>query len=234
MGAITSSPGEIAVFSTGVVVFGILISLQTSLKHDWHRLLLIVASLAGISLNMVGLILDSRFCLYVAPVLLLLVTVTTVVALAAEGPISAHDLIRRVPNVLRAKRSALAFALGLALLVGAGVAIGLLAGGSDGTNSTSIVVSGEYRVSGTCANGACTVNECVHRAPCGLENEGRIREGKPIDIVCQALGKVAEAPNGQKSRIWDRLSTELYISDLFVEGTKTGRFTPGLKRCATA
>lgn len=230
IGALTGSPGEILVFCA---VIGILLPPQISLKDEPRRRLLI-ASLIGVALNIVGVILDSGFCLYAAWVLLALIFVLTTVALAAEGSMSPRNLLHRVPNVLRAKRSALVFALGLALLVGAGVAIGLLARGSGDTNSTSIVVSGKYRVSGTCANGACTVNECAHRAPCGLENEGRIREYKPIDIVCQALGKVAEAPNGQKSQIWDRLSSGLYISDLFVEGTKTGRFTPALRHCGTA
>jgi hypothetical protein len=230
MGAIASSPGEIAVF---IAVFGVLLSLQASLGHEW-RFLLVTASLIGVCFSVAGLVLDARFCLYVALALLLPVAIATVVALAAEGPISAPSLLRRVPDAFRDRRSTLAFALGLCLLVAAGVSIGLLARNSGGPSPASIVVPGKYRVSGTCVNGACTVNECVHRAPCGLENEGRLHEGTAVDIVCQALGKMAEAPNGQKSHIWDRLPSGLYISDLFVEGTRTGQFTPALRRCAAA
>jgi hypothetical protein len=129
--------------------------------------------------------------------------------------------------------TALRFTVGLTLLVTAGVVVGILLGGTSSPPSVTAGPSSPYRIGGTCANGACTVNECEKPESCGLEFKGRLREGVGVDIVCQLSGGVVKAPDGHHhSDIWDRLASGLYISDLFVEGTETNRFTPRLPTCA--
>ena len=164
------------------------------------------------------------------------VVVAVATAIALHGEPRSH--LRKLLSV-RSGRSGLGptltFAAGLLLLVGAGVAFGVLLTREGGKEpADAVAISSPYRVSGTCVNGACTVNECTTTVPCGKENKGELHEGTPLDIVCQTRGGIARAPNGRKSQIWDRLESGLYISDLFVEGTARSRFASHLVRCAEA
>jgi hypothetical protein len=163
------------------------------------------------------------------------VAIATVIVLAAEQRVHEVNLLRRLRGGKWERPASVAFGGGLVLMVGAGVAIGvLLVAGGGRSQPSPFLLSSPYRVSGTCINGACTVNECTTPAPCGLENHGRLHEGKPLDIVCQTGGEVATSPDGHHSRIWDRLPSGLYISDLFVEDTAVNKFTRSLPRCSIA
>lgn len=203
------------------------------LSTDQRWRIFLVASLLGLGLCIIGLAVDFQPIRDGALAWLGLEVVATAATLLVEDGFS-FGFLRRL-RLVPERASSLAVAAGVFLLVCGGIAVGALLGRSGGGDrSASIRVPSRYRVSGTCANGACTVNECTTAAPCGLENEGRLREGSPVDIVCQTEGEVATAPNGQKSQIWDRLPSGLYISDLFVSGTKTNRYTRRLHLCSDA
>jgi hypothetical protein len=217
-------------FGFGIAACAAMVPFHLVLKNHRHRILLLVISFVGIFIAMAGKATGSAVCFVLGSTILFAAVVAAIVILATE-PVSTKAFRERIPDLIRARWKGLAFLVGMAVLVLVGVAIGLAVGDSGGSAPPPTVVGGRYHVSGTCANGACTVNECAHRAACGTSNEGRLREGAGLDIVCQAKGEIAEAPNGRRSPIWDRLSNSLYVSDLFVSGTKVGRFTVGLPRC---
>jgi hypothetical protein len=234
LGAVTNTQLQGAV-GFGIAACSALVPFHLILKNHRHRILLLAFSFVGIIVAMVGIALESTVCFVLGSAIFFFTVIAAIVILATE-PMPKKTLRgSRLSEVIRGRRKGIVALAGLALVIlGAGVAIGLLVGNSsDSAQATPppIVVEGKYHVSGTCANGSCTLNECEHRAACGSENQGRLREGTTLDIVCQAGGKLVEAPNGRKSRIWDRLSDSLYVSDLFVSGTKVGRFAPELPRC---
>lgn len=233
LGAVTNTPLDAAV-SFGIGACGALVPVHLILKNHRHRILLLSVSISGIIVAMVGIAISSTVCFVLGSAILFFAVVAAIVILATE-PFATKGLRGRLPAALRGRRKGIAALTGVAVLVlAAGIGIGLLvsdSGGSADAKSPPTVVEGKYHVSGTCANGSCTLNECAHRAACGSENEGRLREGAPLDIVCQAGGKMVKAPNGRRSQVWDRLSNSLYVSDLFVSGTKVGTFAPGLPRC---
>jgi hypothetical protein len=234
LGAVTNTQLQGAV-GFGIAACSALVPFHLILKNHRHRLLLLAVSFVGIIVAMVGIAIESTVCFVLGSAIFFFTVIAAIVILATE-PIPKKSLAgRRLADAIRGQRKGIAFLVGMAVVVlCAGVGIGLLvsdSGSSADAKAPPTAVAGKYHVSGTCANGSCTLNECVHRAACGSENEGRLREGAPLDIVCQAGGKVVEAPNGRKSRVWDRLSDSLYVSDLFVSGTRVGRFAPGLPRC---
>lgn len=230
------SPQAGLLLGASIAILTPLIALQRELTHGGRkRRLLLLASLAGFALCSVGFALGSKTFVVLVAVYVLLVLIATAVALLAEWRLYPTNLVTRLRHNPGGGSATVIFASGLILLVGTGIAIGVLVtGGGDGSGGSSIVYSSPYRISGTCANGACTVNECSDPSPCGLENEGRLREGTPVDIVCQTKGDMATSPNDHHSEIWDRLPAGLYISDLFVEGTRTNRFAPHLPHCSIA
>ncbi|MGN6588062.1 MAG: hypothetical protein ACTHKT_11450 [Solirubrobacterales bacterium] len=211
-------------------LLAMLMAVQLNLKAEGAKVRpLITANILAGLLCVVACIADSTLPLLAAVGSCLLVAMATAVALHGEALLDPRKLLtlaRWGPG------ATFTFAAGLLLLLGAGVGFGvLLAGGGRDEGTATVAISSPYRVSGTCVNGACTVNECKTAAPCGQENEGELREGTPLDIACQTKGEPATAPNGRKSRIWDRLVSGLYVSDLFVEGTATGHFTSSLLQC---
>jgi hypothetical protein len=99
-------------------------------------------------------------------------------------------------------------------------------------NSEQVVGSSRYHVEGTKTNGAGFLNVCPEPSPCaGKSPGGRLYEGDPVYIECQARGDVAKSKGGQTSRIWDRLYSGGFVSDLFVSTQGAGRFSKGLPRC---
>jgi hypothetical protein len=106
-------------------------------------------------------------------------------------------------------------------------------GGSAQQVPSTLAAASPYRISGTCVNGSCFVNECKEPVPCsGKDPAGRLFEGTPVDIECQQRGEQANAPNGRGSYIWDRLASGVFISDLYVNTPRTDRFTKRLPRCS--
>ena len=220
-----------AILAAGLTILGTLAFFQKELSVEWRRQALHLADLGGIGLCIAGLAAGSKTVAITAIAYVALVLVTTGLALLAESRLYPSSLLNRLRRDPRGRTATAAYAGGLVLLVGTGVVIGILVADEEEPRPEAFF-SSEYRVSGTCADGSCVLNECEEPAPCGLENEGRIHEGEPVDIVCQAKGEMVTSPDNHRSEIWDRLPSGLYVSDLFVEGTAANRFTPDLPRCA--
>lgn len=82
-----------------------------------------------------------------------------------------------------------------------------------------------YHVYGTCAAGACGLNE---RKAASLESEplGQLRDGDEVEVVCQKRGGAVEAPNGLRSKVWDKLSNGAFVSDVAVDTPSVGSQIP--------
>jgi hypothetical protein len=92
---------------------------------------------------------------------------------------------------------------------------------------------GPFEISGTtCGDGSCTLNECGRPKKCGSQRIGRLGAGRKVAIECQIKGGKVKTPDGRHfSYIWDRLEPRVFVSDLFIEGTRFNRFTVALPRC---
>lgn len=103
-----------------------------------------------------------------------------------------------------------------------------------GTSESAGPERGPYEVSGTtCGDGSCTLNECRETEPCGLHNVGRLPAGRKLAIECQLKGGKVKTPDGRHfSFIWDRVAPHVFVSDLFIDGTRFNRFTAALPRCS--
>lgn len=194
---------------------------------------MLVASLCGVVLCIAALYSDITFLRYVALAFFALVIVAILFPVFAKG---IRDKQWHWPEAvirLQERPKFLLLGLGLTLIVAGSATLGaVLLGDRSTTTTISFSPSGRYRIAGTCVNGSCYVNECATPSTCGSDNEGELKEGTPVDIVCQTHGGLAKAPDGHPSKVWDRLSTNLYVSDLFVSGTKNGHFASQLTRCS--
>lgn len=87
-----------------------------------------------------------------------------------------------------------------------------------------------YRVSGTCADGACGLN--IRSGP-GYTAHGvtrRVAEGGEVHIVCQARGE--RVSNGRaSSSVWDRLSDGGWAADFYVNTPNVDQYTPPIPQC---
>ncbi len=101
----------------------------------------------------------------------------------------------------------------------------------NGAEPGSAVAAKSYPVYLTCADGVCSVNECVSPQPCGKHAVGRLKEGEMAEITCQTRGGRVPAHSPEGSNIWDKLVDGNYVTDYYIETPKTGEFTPGIRRC---
>lgn len=99
-------------------------------------------------------------------------------------------------------------------------------------NSERRVEWSPYHVKGTKTNGSGFVNECREPSPCaGKDPVGRLHEGDPVYIECQAKGDLDESIGGETSHVWDRLYSGAFVSDLYVDTPGVDRFSSTLDRC---
>jgi len=87
-----------------------------------------------------------------------------------------------------------------------------------------------YRIYGTCASGACGLNE--RSAPTSQSKKlGTLSDGDRVEVVCQTTGERLPGANGATSSIWDRLDNGAYVSDVYVDTPATGAYSSGLSGC---
>ncbi len=219
---ISSTSERLALFTACISLLAMLVAIQGEVESDDAGRSLVTASILAGLLWLVAVIVGWTALVIVAVVACALVAVATAVALHGSALLHRGKLLGLRPSGWRVGATVV-FTVGLLLFLGAGITFGvLLASGGGGDHRDTVAISSPYRVIGTCVNGSCTVNEW------------ELREGTPLDIACQTKGEPAKAPNGRESRIWDRLGSGWYISDLFVEGTADGHYAPHLLRCAEA
>ena len=77
-----------------------------------------------------------------------------------------------------------------------------------------------FVVYGTCLSGGCGLKQRTGPGPQYPEGGPRLADGARVEIVCRALG---DPVPGHRSRLWDRLSTGLFVSDAFIDRPKDGR-----------
>ena len=226
------SPPEIAALAGSLAIYTTLIG-SSLLDHKEGRggSSLLVASLLGVFLSFAAL-LGPPYVLYAALAYFAILLLSIMVPVLLQG-LREKQWRWPAPVIwLQGRPKILLYAMGLILVATGGTLVGSAVLGRKTTVTTLAAASGRYRISGTCVNGSCYVNECRTPATCGSDNGGEAAEETAVDIVCQTRGEAAEAPNGRRSIVWDRLSTNLYVSDLFVSGTRAGKFDPALARCA--
>lgn len=220
-----------AVCGPMALYFGLIEACIRGHRHDEGSTFLLVISICGVAVSFVSLLSGPpvRYAALAFFALFLIAVLAPVFLDAFRGrrwqwPAAAVWIWERPRSLL--------IGFGLVLVAALGTVIGAAVFG-DGTTVTTVsaAASGRYRISGTCVNGSCYVNECATPAVCGSENEGELKEETAVDIVCQTKGEMTKAPNDRHSYVWDRLSTALYVSDLYVSGTRSGKFAD-LPRCA--
>lgn len=190
-------------------------------KRAW---IAIVFSVAGIVL-----------CLLSVPqailIVLFLLAVGSTLAVLSEAEslewLKALDL--RVRRLSRAQVAAAVAAVAFGI---AGLAVWALLSSDHSSSIADAIKTGRYEIKGTCGDGSCTINLCERPSACGLDNIGRLPEERRVSIECQRRGGEVTTDDGlHVSYIWDRVAPQVFITDLFVRGTKFNRFSPDLPRC---
>jgi len=90
-----------------------------------------------------------------------------------------------------------------------------------------------YHVYGTCADGACGLHERAGPGYSSYPMVGSIPEGAEVDVVCQDSGEtVGPSPaTGNSSAIWDRLTSGVWVSDLYITTPDVGTWSPPIPHC---
>ena len=89
-----------------------------------------------------------------------------------------------------------------------------------------------HHVYGTCADGACGVNERSGPGYSSYAIVGNIGEGGEVDIVCQTSGQLVTPNHGTASTVWDKLANGAYVTDVYVDTPGVGgNFSPPIPHC---
>jgi hypothetical protein len=225
---------EIAALAASVTIYGALIAFSLAAhKRQEGESSLLIASLAGVVLCIVAFISNQSLLRNLALGYFAIVVLAIALPVVRDGLRKKQWRWPTAATWIWERPKSLLVGFGLVLVAALGIAIGAAVFGKGTTVTTvTAAASGRYRISGTCANGSCYVNECRTPAVCGSGNVGELKEETAVDIVCQTKGERTKAPNGRHSDVWDRLSAHVYVSDLFVSGTRNGTYAPHLPRCA--
>jgi hypothetical protein len=90
-----------------------------------------------------------------------------------------------------------------------------------------------YEVYGTCASGGCGVNVRSEPSRHSQRLDTKL-DGDLVHIVCQVNGERLEASNHVSSRVWDKLNTGGFISDLYVDTPGVDEYSSQLRQCDPA
>ncbi len=88
-----------------------------------------------------------------------------------------------------------------------------------------------YRVRGTCLTGTCGLAEWSGPGTSSFQATGAFHEGQEVRVLCQLRGEQVLGPSGSTSAIWDRLTDEDFVSDLYLDTPAVGRFSSTLPQC---
>lgn len=89
-----------------------------------------------------------------------------------------------------------------------------------------------HHVYGTCADGACGLNERSGPGYSSYAIVGTVGEGGEVDIVCQTQGELVTPNHGTASTVWDKLTNGAYITDVYVDTPGVGgSFSPPIPQC---
>jgi hypothetical protein len=89
-----------------------------------------------------------------------------------------------------------------------------------------------HHVYGTCADGGCGLREHTGPGYSSYPSVGMVYDGQEIDIVCQTTGELVTPNHGTASNVWDRLTTDAYVTDVYVDTSGVGgSFSPPIPHC---
>jgi hypothetical protein len=162
----------------------------------------------------------------------IIVGVAALIGIIGTATPAVLTIMSRVLGTKKLHRSLLQMAWSLAtvLCVGAfGLAYHIGSETLARTPGGSLNTPRTFHVYGTCAAGACGLNERAAPTP-HSEKIGQLQDGTAIGIICQTTGYPLRT-NGHTSRIWDQLANAAYVSDLYVSTPNVGTFSPELNRC---
>lgn len=130
---------------------------------------------------------------------------------------------------------------GLGLLIAAVLGYNLVGSGkSPNADQANTPAPHVYKVIGTCAAGACGLNE--HLGPTSHSKElGQLPAGRRVDVLCQETGVTLtiheEGSVATHDNIWDEVIDPpapegvAFVSDYFVSTPGDGHFSPDLPGC---
>lgn len=89
-----------------------------------------------------------------------------------------------------------------------------------------------YHVYGTCADGACGLNERSGPGYSSYAIVGHLSDGNEVDLVCQISGQLVTPNHGTASTVWDKLTNGAYVTDVYVDTPGVGgSFSPPIPSC---
>jgi Protein of unknown function (DUF2599) len=89
-----------------------------------------------------------------------------------------------------------------------------------------------HHVRGTCADGACGLNERSGPGYSAYPVVGKLYDGNEVDIVCQTRGQSVAPNHGVASNVWDRLTGGAYVTDVYVDTAGVGgSFSSPIPQC---
>lgn len=89
-----------------------------------------------------------------------------------------------------------------------------------------------HHVYGTCADGACGINERSGPGYSSYAIVGTLGEGAEVDIACQTNGELVTPNHGTASTVWDRLTNGTYVTDVYIDTSGVGgSFSPPIPQC---
>ncbi len=89
-----------------------------------------------------------------------------------------------------------------------------------------------HHVYGTCADGACGLKERAGPGYSAYAQTGFLAEAAEVDIVCQTSGELVTPNHGTASTVWDRLTNNQYVTDVYVDTPGVGgAFSPPIPHC---
>jgi hypothetical protein len=88
-----------------------------------------------------------------------------------------------------------------------------------------------FYVYGTCVHDKCGLNRRVRPSSDASTRGRRLADGERVIVRCQRYGGLVRAKGGRRSRLWNLLGDNTWVSDLFITTSKRGAESRGVPRC---
>jgi len=88
-----------------------------------------------------------------------------------------------------------------------------------------------HKVQGTCDDGECGLRKRPDHAFTNQQTVGVVYDGNALDIVCQAQGEPVTTSRGVTSTVWDKLTDNTWVSDLYVDTPNANQPSPPIPGC---
>jgi hypothetical protein len=159
---------------------------------------------------------------------LVAVVITLLVLDADFSPRAAPIFGKRTGPRTRAALRLLAGAAVLATAMATGV---IIAPSRQPPSALASYPPKSFRVYGTCVNDACGLNHRVRPQRRAPTRGRRLLDGELVLVLCQRYGDLMSTKGHRRSRLWDLLNDQTWVSDLFVTTSKSGPASRDVPRC---